>query len=124
MPYIALQLVGIKAVLTVLGLGSSENVLLTDLPLILAFVVLVAYTYTSGLRAPAMIAVVKDLLIYLPVIVAVIYPPIKFGGWDAIFGAAKTKLDTVNEAMAAKGHSGEPRREVVQEELWDHTSWG
>ena len=98
MPYIALQLVGIKAVLTVLGLGSSENVLLTDLPLILAFVVLAAYTYTSGLRAPAMIAVVKDLLIYLAVIVAVIYLPIKFGGWDAIFGAAKTKLDTVNEA--------------------------
>lgn len=60
MPYIALQLVGIKAVLTVLGLGSSGNVLLTDLPLILAFVVLAAYTYTSGLRAPAMIAVVKD----------------------------------------------------------------
>ncbi|MFF2318722.1 sodium:solute symporter [Arthrobacter sp. NPDC058097] len=98
MPYIALQLVGIKAVLTVLGLGRSENVLLTDLPLILAFVVLAAYTYTSGLRAPAMIAVVKDLLIYLAVIVAVIYLPIKFGGWDAIFGAAKTKLDTVNEA--------------------------
>ena len=98
MPYIALQLVGIKAVLTVLGLGSSENVLLTDLPLILAFVVLAAYTYTSGLRAPAMIAVVKDLLIYLAVIVAVIYLPIKFGGWDAIFGVAKTKLDTVNEA--------------------------
>ena len=98
MPYIALQLVGIKAVLTVLGLGSSENVLLTDLPLILAFVVLAAYTYTSGLRAPAMIAVVKDLLIYLAVIVAVIYLPIKFGGWETIFGAAKTKLDTVNEA--------------------------
>ncbi|PMY58281.1 sodium:solute symporter, partial [Pseudomonas sp. FW305-25] len=46
MPYIALQLVGIKAVLTVLGLGSSGNVFLTDLPLILAFVVLAAYTYT------------------------------------------------------------------------------
>ena len=60
MPYIALQLVGIKAVLTVLGLGSAQNVLLTDLPLIIAFVVLAAYTYTSGLRAPALIAVVKD----------------------------------------------------------------
>ncbi|HEY8293834.1 MAG TPA: sodium:solute symporter, partial [Micrococcaceae bacterium] len=56
MPYIALQLVGIKAVLTVLGVGSAENPLLNDLPLIIAFVVLAAYTYTSGLRAPAMIA--------------------------------------------------------------------
>ncbi|WP_138416537.1 monocarboxylate uptake permease MctP [Sinomonas gamaensis] len=98
MPYIALQLVGIKAVLTVLGLGSSQNALLTDLPLIIAFVVLAAYTYTSGLRAPAMIAVVKDLLIYLAVIVAVIYLPIKFGGWDSIFGAAQTKLNTVSQA--------------------------
>ncbi|MGO4590628.1 monocarboxylate uptake permease MctP [Paenarthrobacter sp. 2TAF44] len=98
MPYIALQLVGIKAVLTVLGLGSAENALLTDLPLIIAFVVLAAYTYTSGLRAPALIAVVKDLLIYLAVIVAVIYMPIKFGGWDNIFGAAQTKLDAVSPA--------------------------
>ncbi|MDP9882778.1 SSS family solute:Na+ symporter [Sinomonas atrocyanea] len=98
MPYIALQLVGIKAVLTVLGLGSAQNAFLTDLPLILAFVVLAAYTYTSGLRAPAMIAVVKDLLIYLAVIVAVIYLPIKFGGWDTIFGAAQTKLGTVSQA--------------------------
>ncbi|HET8879706.1 MAG TPA: sodium:solute symporter [Arthrobacter sp.] len=98
MPYIALQLVGIKAVLTVLGLGSAGNVLLTDLPLIIAFVVLAAYTYTSGLRAPALIAVVKDLLIYLAVIVAVIYLPIKFGGWGSIFDAADAKLGAVNPA--------------------------
>ncbi|WP_415856043.1 monocarboxylate uptake permease MctP [Sinomonas sp. G460-2] len=98
MPYIALQLVGIKSVLTVLGLGSSSNMLLTDLPLILAFVVLAAYTYTSGLRAPAMIAFVKDILIYLAIIVAVIYLPIKLGGWDTIFNAAQAKLGTVNQA--------------------------
>ncbi|MEA5454934.1 sodium:solute symporter [Sinomonas sp. JGH33] len=98
MPYIALQLVGIKAVLTVLGLGSSSNPLLTDLPLILAFVVLAAYTYTSGLRAPAMIAFVKDILIYLAIIVAVIYLPIKFGGWDTIFNAAQAKLTTPSPA--------------------------
>jgi SSS family solute:Na+ symporter len=98
MPYIALQLVGIKAVLTVLGLGSAENALLTDLPLIIAFVVLAAYTYTSGLRAPALIAVVKDLLIYLAVIVAVIYLPIKFGGWGTIFDSAEAKLGAVNPA--------------------------
>ncbi len=96
MPYIALQLVGIKAVLTVLGVGSAGNPLLNDLPLIIAFVVLAAYTYTSGLRAPAMIAVVKDVLIYLAVIVAIIYLPTKFGGWDHIFGAAQTKLTAVS----------------------------
>jgi SSS family solute:Na+ symporter len=98
MPYIALQLVGIKSVLTVLGVGSPGNWFLNDLPLIVAFVVLAAYTYTSGLRAPAMIAVVKDVLIYLAVIVAIIYLPSKFGGWDHIFGAAQEKMTTVNPA--------------------------
>ncbi|KHL03495.1 monocarboxylate uptake permease MctP [Sinomonas humi] len=98
MPYIALQLVGIKSVLTVLGLGSAQNAFLTDLPLIIAFVVLAAYTYTSGLRAPAMIAFVKDILIYLAIIVAVIYLPIKLGGWDTIFGAAQAKLSAISPA--------------------------
>ncbi|QCB96408.1 sodium:solute symporter [Arthrobacter sp. PAMC25564] len=98
MPYIALQLVGIKAVLTVLGVGSPGNPLLNDLPLIIAFVVLAAYTYTSGLRAPAMIAVVKDVLIYLAVIVAIIYLPAKFGGWGPIFDAAQAKLTAVSPA--------------------------
>ncbi len=98
MPYIALQLVGIKSVLTVLGVGNPDNWFLNDLPLIIAFVVLAVYTYTSGLRAPAMIAVVKDVLIYLAVIVAIIYLPNKFGGWEHIFGAAQDKMTTVNPA--------------------------
>ncbi|MGH1525428.1 monocarboxylate uptake permease MctP [Leifsonia sp. L25] len=98
MPYIALQLVGIKAVLTVLGLGSGANAFTQDLPLIIAFVVLAAYTYTAGLRAPAAIAVVKDLLIYIAVIVAIIWLPTQFGGWDGIFKAATTKMTAINPA--------------------------
>jgi SSS family solute:Na+ symporter len=98
MPYIALQLVGIKAVLTVLGIGGGGNAFVQDLPLIIAFVVLAAYTYTAGLRAPALIAVVKDLLIYLAVIVAIIYLPAHFGGFGAIFDAATTKLSAKNPA--------------------------
>ena len=62
-------------------------------PLILAFAVLAAYTYQSGLRAPALIAFVKDILIYLVIIVAIIYIPAKLGGWGAIFGAAEAKFD-------------------------------
>ena len=38
---------------------------------------LAAYTYSSGLRAPALIAFVKDTLIYMVIIVAVIYIPIE-----------------------------------------------
>jgi SSS family solute:Na+ symporter len=101
MPYIALQLVGIQAVLEVAGFGGNDNVLVKDLPLFVAFAVLAAYTYSSGLRAPAVIAFVKDILIYLVVIVAVIYLPSQVGGWDAVFGAAEEKMGTTNEATGA-----------------------
>jgi len=98
MPYIALQLVGIEAVLEVAGLGGGDNVLAQDLPLFVAFAVLAAFTYSSGLRAPAVIAFVKDALIYLVIIVAIVYLPSQVGGWEGIFGAAKEKMATVNEA--------------------------
>ena len=98
MPYIALQLVGIQAVLEVVGLGGSGNWFAKDLPLLVAFVLLAAYTYTSGLRAPAVIAFVKDALIYLVIIVAIIYLPHKFGGWEHIFGAAQDKMASTNPA--------------------------
>jgi solute:Na+ symporter, SSS family len=85
MPYIALQLVGLQVVIGALGFNTEG--LAGDLPLIIAFVLLAAYTYTSGLRAPAAIAIIKDTLIYLTIIVAVIVIPIKLGGFGAIFGA-------------------------------------
>jgi solute:Na+ symporter, SSS family len=98
MPYIALQLVGIQAVLEVAGVGGGDNVVAKDAPLFIAFAVLAAFTYSSGLRAPAVIAFVKDILIYLVIIVAVIYLPGQVGGWDNIFGSAQDKMATVNEA--------------------------
>jgi len=85
MPYIALQLVGIEAVLKAMGVTGH-------VPIIVAFAILAAYTYNSGLRAPALIAFVKDTLIYLVIIVAVIVIPYKLGGWDEIFGAAEAKF--------------------------------
>ncbi len=91
MPYIALQLVGIQVVLA--GMGISGTGFVGDLPLIIAFVVLAAFTYTSGLRAPAIIAVVKDILIYATVVAAVIVIPIELGGYGKIFaGVPLSKL--------------------------------
>ncbi|MHB8252374.1 MAG: monocarboxylate uptake permease MctP [Acidiferrobacter sp.] len=84
MPYIALQLVGIQVVLAGLGIGGHGT--FADLPLIVAFAVLAAYTYTGGLRAPAAIAIVKDILIYTTVLVAVAVIPSQLGGWSGIFG--------------------------------------
>jgi len=99
MPYIALQLVGLEAVLRTMGINGSGFV--GHLPLFIAFLVLALYTFKSGLRAPALIAFVKDILIYLVIIVAVIYLPAKLGGWSGIFDAAKVKMDTINPATGA-----------------------
>jgi SSS family solute:Na+ symporter len=85
MPYIALQLVGIQVVIGAMGVETSG--LIGDLPLIIAFVILAAFTYSSGLRAPAMIAVVKDLLIYITVFAAIIAVPMHLGGYDKVFAA-------------------------------------
>jgi len=102
LPYIALQLVGIQAVLDVIGLGGSDTSswFRKDLPLFVAFAVLAAYTYSSGLRAPALIAFVKDTLIYLVIIVAVIYLPTQLGGWSGIFDSAGKAFDSFNGTNA------------------------
>src|SRR5499427_3727024 len=103
MPYIALQLVGIQAVLEVVGLGGSGSVIAKDLPLFIAFALLAAYTYSAGLRAPAVIAFVKDGLIYLVIIVAILYLPAKVGGWAHVFEAAQAKMSARNAAGAPVG---------------------
>jgi SSS family solute:Na+ symporter len=82
MPYIALQIFGIKVVLANMGISP-------EIALVIAFLVLAAFTYVSGLRAPALIALVKDTLIWLVVLVAVIYIPYKLGGFGAIFHKAE-----------------------------------
>jgi SSS family solute:Na+ symporter len=85
MPYIALQLVGLQVVLAAMGIKG-------DWPIIIAFGILAAYTWNSGLRAPALISLVKDLAIYITVIVAVIYIPYKLGGFGFIFDQADKAL--------------------------------
>jgi SSS family solute:Na+ symporter len=85
MPYIALQLVGIQVVIGALGFPTEGFI--GELPLIVAFAILAAYTYASGLRAPAMIAVVKDVLIYVTIIAAIIVIPAQLGGYGKIFAA-------------------------------------
>ena len=85
MPYIALQLVGIQVVIAAMGFTGTG--LVGDLPLIVAFAILAAYTYSSGLRAPALIAVVKDLLIYITVIATITVIPAELGGYGHIFAS-------------------------------------
>ncbi|MFL9922707.1 sodium:solute symporter family protein [Herbaspirillum lusitanum] len=81
MPYIALQLIGMQVVIKSMGVSG-------EIPLTVAFLILAFYTYASGIRAPAMIAFVKDIMIYIVVIVAVCMIPSKLGGYASVFDAA------------------------------------
>lgn len=94
LPYLALQLVGLEVVFASMGLkaDASASWIVRDLPLLIAFGVLAAYTYSSGIRAPALIAFLKDGLTYIVVIVAVIVIPIKLGGFGQIFADAGTAI--------------------------------
>lgn len=84
MPYIALQMFGIAVSVAQMGINP-------EVALIVAFVVLAAFTYASGLRAPAMISLVKDAMIFIVMLAAVIFIPIALGGFGAIFRAAAAK---------------------------------
>lgn len=97
MPYIALQLVGMQVVFEQMGFGGARGG--AEFALVVAFVVLAVYTYTSGLCAPAMIAFVKDVMIYIFIIAAVVVIPAKLGGYGAVFAAA-------DHAFKEKGGAG------------------
>ncbi|MGI9059015.1 MAG: monocarboxylate uptake permease MctP [Ktedonobacteraceae bacterium] len=84
MPYIALQMFGIAVSIAQMGVN-------VELALVIAFLILAAYTYTSGLRAPAMIALVKDSMIFIVLFAALIIIPAKLGGFSAIFAAVHQK---------------------------------
>ncbi len=86
MPYIALQVYGIEICMAQIGLPVQAS-------LWTAFALLAVITYVSGLRSATLIAVVKDVLIWVTVIVAVIYIPLHLGGYAHAFSKVpKTKL--------------------------------
>ncbi|GCF07640.1 monocarboxylate uptake permease MctP [Dictyobacter arantiisoli] len=93
MPYIALQMYGIQLSLAALGIPITVPIfgIAIDLPLLIAFVILAAYTYTSGLRAPAMIALVKDIMIFIVLFAVIAIVPTRFHGFGPIFDAAHQK---------------------------------
>ncbi|MDB5440774.1 MAG: Na+/solute symporter [Caulobacteraceae bacterium] len=90
-PYIALQLKGMQVVTAALGIKSDWVIpgigLVHNMPLLVAFVALSLYTYRSGLRGTALIAVVKDFLIYATVLAAIIIIPAELGGYHKIFAS-------------------------------------
>jgi SSS family solute:Na+ symporter len=89
MPYLALQLIGLEAVLKVMGVTGWW-------PLTAAFAVLAAYTFKSGLRAPALISVVKDVLMIWTVLAALLIVATLSGGWSGVFHDAATRFGGPN----------------------------
>jgi solute:Na+ symporter, SSS family len=88
MPYIALQMYGIEIVVAMMGVPVTAS-------LIAAFAIVALFTFVSGLRAPALIALVKDTLIILVVIVAVVYIAYRLGGFDDIFAQVPQSRQTL-----------------------------
>ncbi len=90
LPYIALQIYGMQAVLTVMigQLVTSDARTLTEVSLIIAFIVLAAFTFTTGLRGATLTAVMKDVIIFATVIVVIVLVPGYVGG----FGNALTAM--------------------------------
>ncbi|MEU7000130.1 sodium:solute symporter [Nonomuraea sp. NPDC046570] len=90
MPYIALQLVGIRAVLSVGGLYPQG--VLGDLALVAVFAVLAVATYRHGLRAPAVISLMKGAAIFCSALAVSFLVLDRFGGPGPMFDGAERAL--------------------------------
>ncbi|MBW8804421.1 MAG: sodium:solute symporter [Catenulisporales bacterium] len=90
MPYLALQLVGVRAVLAAAGLHPAGA--RGDLVMVAVFAALAVATYRHGLRAPAVIAVVKSVAVFGSVVAVAAFALHTLGGPGAIFDAAAPRL--------------------------------
>jgi SSS family solute:Na+ symporter len=88
MPYIALQLLGVAALLTVMGLPSGGPA--ADAALTATFAVLAVGTYRSGLRAPTVVAVLKAVLLFAVTVLLAVLLLRATGGTAALFRRAGT----------------------------------
>jgi SSS family solute:Na+ symporter len=99
LPYIALQIVGMQAVLTVMFAGSVNAQTVEEISLLIAFVILAAFTFTSGLRGAALTAVFKDILIWITVIAVIVIVPISIGGFGNAFKEIKPNYVTLPSSL-------------------------
>lgn len=84
MPYMALQLYGIQVCLSLMGVP-------VEISLFIAFAILAAYTYTSGIRGTTLVSMAKDVCIWIVIIVAIITLTIRLGGMAHIFASIPQK---------------------------------
>jgi solute:Na+ symporter, SSS family len=80
MPYVAVQLASLQAVLRVAGIPG-------EWPLLIGVTVLSLTTFRSGLRAPALLSIAKDVLLLWVVLAALLIVAMS-GGWSEAFRLA------------------------------------
>ncbi|MFF0445200.1 sodium:solute symporter [Streptomyces sp. NPDC004609] len=91
MPYLALQLLGIRAVLDAGGINPADTAT-GDLVMVVLFAGLAVATYRHGLRAPAVISGFKGVAVFASVLALVWLVLDEFGGPGGVFDAAGTAL--------------------------------
>jgi SSS family solute:Na+ symporter len=84
MPYIAVQLLALQAVFRTMGATG-------DWPLVVSIALLSACTFRSGLRAPALLSIAKDVLLVW-VVLAALLVVLMSGGWSATFRLAALRF--------------------------------
>ena len=89
LPYIALQIVGMQSVLTVMLAGTGNSQTVSEIALVIAFIVLAAFTFTSGLRGATLTGIFKDVLIWITVIAIIVVVPVSIGGFGVAFSNLK-----------------------------------
>src|SRR5690348_9015474 len=99
LPYIALQIVGMQSVLTVMLAGTANSQLVGEIALLVSFVILAAFTFTSGLRGATLTAIFKDILIWITVIAVIVVVPISIGGFGNVFKDIKPNYVTLSDSL-------------------------
>jgi SSS family solute:Na+ symporter len=104
-PYLQLQLTGLGIIVEVSGFGGISRIT----AMIIAFALVAAFVFTSGVRGVAWISVIKDLLMLFAVFfIGFALPYMYFGGIGKMFTAlvsAKPTHLTLPGATKVMGHS-------------------
>lgn len=87
LPYIAVQLIALEAVFKTVHIGGEH----TEWPLLAALAVVSVATFRSGLRAPALLSIAKDVLLVWLVLSVVLVVAMS-GGWGNTFDAAQRRF--------------------------------
>ncbi len=104
LPYIALQVLGMQVVLETMLLGVANVGILTEISLIAAFLILLAFVFISGMRGITLTAVLKDFIVLSSVAIIIIVVLVSYGGFHSAFSALAAQ-----KGKAISGYTALPK---------------